>query len=367
MAPYLPTEHSTDPLPLPAPGTPYDAREVAHVDSWKSSHPQAIQIATLTVTSFSTAADYAFSLNSVPLALRAVAGDTNEAGVAARLAALINTEPLVSGSLIASADAADVTIRGRVPGITFTLSENDTKLTSAATQSAAEAEPIPFGALLVRTGNKSCRPFSASLIAAGVVTLGFTAANTQLYSFVATVGGVDYPVSYTSDGTASPEEIGTGLGVSLTSALPSFGAVVNGDDQLVITGPVGQPFSITQLSAGGAGAITQVSATPATTMESLDLAINQRQDIFERIGALDALPGNGVAAAGRQGVWVVRTEEVCSPGDPVYVRGAADGALTGVSTHFAKSPGAGRVLVPASVARWYLGDDSGDRAVLQLR
>lgn len=365
--PYLPTLYATDPLPMPLPGMPFDNREVRHVDSWLSSAPQAQQTATITVGTYTNGEDYVFLLDGVTLTHRATTEDADQSGVAAALAELINDEPLVSGKVYAVAAAAVVTITARWPGISFTLSDSDAKITSAAGTANAVALPYKYGRLFKRTGTgKEARPLAAGDLGAQVTTLGFTASNSQTYRFDLTYLGRAYPVVYPADASATANEIATGLKAAAdVYALPGFVTAVNGSDQLVITGPIGETFTVGSFSAG-TGAIAIVSVVEAIGLSSSDIAINERQNRFEPVDfngtLIDALPANSVMAAGRVGSWVVETEEACAPGDPVYVRAVADGALTEIGV-FAKSAGAGKVLVPG--ARWYLAGDS-TRAALEL-
>lgn len=367
MAPYLPTSFPTDPLPMGLPGMPYDNRELRHVDSWLSSSPQAQQTATLTVDTYTDGADYVFTLNSKVITYKALTVDADVAGVAAKIAEAINDEPLVSGSVYADPAAAVVTIEARWPGITFTLAESDAKLTAAAGTANAAALPFKYGRLVKRTGTgKAARPLAAGDIGAQVVTLGFTASNSQTYRFDIVYLGQSYPVIYAADASATQLEIATGLKAALDAyALTGITAAVNGSDQLVITGPNGVSYSVGAFSAG-TGAIALVSNVAAISLNASDLAINERQDRFEPVDfngtLIDALPANSVMAAGRVGTWVVETEEACAPGDPVYVRAVADGALTEIGV-FAKTPGAGKAPVPG--ARWYVAGDS-TRAALEL-
>lgn len=366
MPPYLPTRFTTDPLPLPLPGTPYDNRMVRHVDSWLSSAPQAKQTATITVDTYTDGADYVFVLDGVTLTYRAITADVNQAGVAAKIAEAINDEPLVSGKVVASVASAVVTITARWPGQPFALSDSDAKITSAAGTANAIALPIKYGRLVKRATGKAARPLEASDLGAQVTTLGFTASNSQTYRFDIVYLGRAYPVVYAADASATQNEIATGLKAALdVYALTGISAAVNGSDQLVITGPIGVSFQVGAFSAG-TGAIAVVSVVEAISLTGADLAINERQDRFEPVDIngelVEALPPNSVMAAGRVGAWVVETEEACTPGDPVYVRAVASGSLTEIGV-FAKTPGAGKVPVPG--ARWYLEGDSS-RAALEL-
>lgn len=351
MAPYLPTSYPTDPLPMPPPGTPFDNRMMRHVDSWISSSPQAAQTATITVGTYTDGADYVFLLNGKTMTYRAVTADADQSGVAAKLADLINDEPLVSGLLIAEAAAAVVTITARRPGIAFTLSDSDAKITSAAGTANAEAASIPFGALLVRFDDKKCRALSASDVAAGQLTLVITASNSQIYSLDVVYNGVAIPITYTADGGATKNEIATGLKANLDSkAVAGLTATVSGADDLVLSGDLGVSLSVTRISTGtGAIAVTVDSA--AVGLDGKDYGINERAQRYERLTSdTDGLPPNSVAGAGRVGTWPVATAVACAPGDPVYARVDVPGL-------FDKTRGANKVLVPR--ARWYqAGTDS---------
>lgn len=69
--------------------------------------------------------------------------------------ALINADPLVNPRVTAVNSASTLVLTANFPGIAFVVDDSDPNLTAAPTQANAEADPIPFGALVYAlTGNR---------------------------------------------------------------------------------------------------------------------------------------------------------------------------------------------------------------------
>ena len=73
-------------------------------------------------------------------------------------------------------------------------------------------------------------------------------------------------------------------------------------------------------------------------------------------------PANAAMTAGRDGRWIVTTEVACNPGDPVYVRHTANGALNKIGA-FSNASGTGLALYGKAV--WHK-PISATMAVIQL-
>ena len=157
----------------------------ADVMSYANDDPRAQQIDTITVTGATNDKTYTVTLNGVDVSYLSDATATI-AEIADGLAAAIEAEPLVNGTVGAVSDGVSlVTITATTGGVGFTIAESDAELTLASVAANATAAPIPFGRCVIEDGlgahgNKLCKLIngtdvanSADLTAQGLGVSGY--------------------------------------------------------------------------------------------------------------------------------------------------------------------------------------------------
>ncbi len=124
---------------------------------WNST-PQAVKIVTVTVTDQGDDDDVIITVNGKDVTYNTGTGKSL-ATIGAELAAAINAEPLAGAVAVASFDTATLTLTGRYPGLDWSVSiasDPDSVLSAVTTtQSAAEAEAVPFGRAVIYTGRNT--------------------------------------------------------------------------------------------------------------------------------------------------------------------------------------------------------------------
>lgn len=321
-----------------------------------NASPQAAQVATVTITAQNSTL-YTVTINGVAVTYTSDASGT-QAEISAGLQAAILAEPSISGLVIPSGTTSLV-ITSRQAGLAFTISVG-ANLSAAATTASAAAAALPFGRAVVAdsSNDQGCQLISASAFTASSLEFTPTVANTALYKINLYVDGELYVISYTSDGSATAKEIVEGLKVAY-DLLSVPNAVGSEDDSVFLVESANG--SIISADATSNLAIVAVSSP---SLEDLLLGVSLRQDTEDpsQTGGVDGYAPNANCSIRRMGRVRVSTEESCAPGDPVYVRVAANGSNTTIGI-FRKSGEDGAVRLPG--ARWYK-NESASLAILQL-
>ena len=331
--------------------------------------PAAKQIDTLTLGGgFSAGTLYAWIIDGVAFSYTSVAGDTDQAGVTESVRDQINSEPLFSGTYIATAAAAVVTLTARVAGTGWT-SASSTLVTAANTTANAAAAAIPFGRLVIEDGqdaagqNTLAKLASAANLTAQAVVLTPTAANTTLYEVSVTVGGITYEGSMTSDGSGTATEIVTGLKTSLNALLPAATVIAAGTATLTLTSELaGLTFSY---GFGDLWVVTSDTAPDSVDQAALGVTV------YSASVEIDDEDNPGYIAHScmsvlRSGRIRVPTEDLATLASPVFVR-LADTAVTGSPLGgFRASAATDCVELDRKHFRW-ARVLSSTQAVLQLR
>jgi len=305
--------------------------------------PRTAQVATITVDTVSNSAVYTCVLDGVSVSYTAD-GSATDAEIVAGLVAAINSEPLVSGKVLATATSATVvTVTARLAGTSFTLTDADAKITTATTTANDEADPIPFGVGVIRdTAGRTAKRALAASITARACVITPTAVNSAVYNVTIQYGGISYPATYTADGSATVQEIVEGLTAAVNAAMPAS-SVIATEDNAVLT-----------LTAEVAGEDFGVSVGPNLAQAAFT---GQRlSDIFCGVTVLDHMQANehgGYAAnatmsvAKRRRIYVDTEDDVASA-TTVYMRTGG----TGTVGAFRGSANSGAVALDTSVARW---------------
>ena len=242
--------------------------------------PQAVQVSTVTVSGATNDKTYSLVLNGVTVSYTSD-GTATIAEIAQGLSDAIDAEPAVRGQIAPSATATTVVLTGTTAGQAFTATESDAELSIALTTAAASAAPIPFGRLVVDTGD--AHPDSgqtplgklAKVTAFGTQTSTLTVTYAASHTYTvqvenAATGELLAVVRVAAD--TDDDTTATNIEAALAAALPA-----NTVDESVATNVVtlssevdGFEFRLSAfVEGGGAGAIVQADTTPASKATSL--------------------------------------------------------------------------------------------------
>lgn len=302
---------------------------------------QAAQVGTIVVDTATNSATYAWLLNNVAQTYVADSS-TSTAEVATGIADVINADPLTRGQVSAEASSATVTITGTWPGVAFTLSDSDAKITSTeATTAAASASEVPFGRLLISQGFSAtglsqygALPL-ASRLSAQVDSWAITYDAAVLMHAAITIDGQTYSSSVTMATDAATSV--TALVAALNLVLPSDSVLASASTaSLVLTAEVpGKAFvSAVWFGVGrdtGAAVLTQtapVSSDINRAAAGVSLRATNTALVSDSATEAKYQPNDAMRAARKaSGVWVTCAQTI-TPGDPVYVE-TASGSDTG--------------------------------------
>lgn len=349
-------------------------------DTVINTAPQAQQVSTITIDTVTNSATYTVSINEVPVSYTADASAVNTEIVAGLIAA-IEDDPSVSASVTCVATSATViTLTARLPGIAFTITDSDAKITTATTTAAADADAVPFGRLLiledvdVDTGNVEGSLAMSSRLSAQVDSWAITY-ETVILNVEITVDGVSYQVSHTmaSDLDTSIDALvvkinGAAMGLPANTVIATANASTA--TALVLTSEVaGKPFT----SRVWLGVGATVAAPVLTQTAPVDSDINRAQ-VGISVFAYDeestaagvstpSYPANASMKVLRRGDIAVECAESVTFGAPVYV----ELGVTADNGKFFAASSATRVRLQA--AKWVRNEQSAasdDVAILRL-
>lgn len=340
--------------------------------------PQTQQVGTIVVDTATNSATYAWTLNGVAMTYVADSS-TSDSEVATGIAAAINAEPLVRGQVSASAASATVTVTSLYPGLAFTLSDTDAKITSTeATTANDEADAVPFGRLVVSTtyqtdeANRRGGLAKSTAFSAQVDTYAVTYDAGVLINVAIDIEGETYSASHlmATDLDTSLDAIAALLNTALPANSVAVTATPSTATSLVLTSELaGKPFTSRMWFGTGAdtGAFTKTStASISTDVTRAAVGVSVRDLDVEAatVGESDPeYPANaGVRALKRGKIWVECAQTV-TPGQPVYVELDGTGANAG---RFYNTTASTRALLPQ--ARWVRDERStpGDLSIAVL-
>lgn len=340
-------------------GMPFD--DTGHRITAFNLSPEVKQIVTVTVGT-GGAQTMTLRINGFDSTAIGEGGDSTTDN-AADLAAAINANKFISGAVVAEASAATVIVTSRHAGVAFTYSAEAGDLTPALTQANAQADPIPYGRLVLKTGNGGNTEktllgglASAARLTAQVDTLTLTYdaavdAIVDLEYYDPTIGQYVQRSFVHTQATDAATSL-TALAAQINGVLPANTILADAAAAvLTLTAEVaGAMFRVTYgFGTGrdtGAWVHTTNAGTEATSIEKLALGILEYTATTEAIevdgeAAVEAAKAMNIRRNGRS--WTV-TEDSDVTGKPVYVRLAANGTLDKLGG-FRGTPNAGCVLL----------------------
>lgn len=297
-----------------------------------NSDPQAAQVSTIVVDTATNSHEYTLEINGVEISYTAD-GSATKAEIAAGIVAAIDDEPLVRGQVSAADDGVDtVTLTGTYPGVAFVLSAVDALLTDATVTTAAEADSVPFGRLVVSGGYSDGEATALGILAASgameaqVDTLTVVYAAGELYGVSIEIEGEGYGVEVLAD-TDGPTTV-TAIVAAINAMMPANTVVATdgAGDTVVLTAEVaGKAFKVKRWLKSGTTArlsLAHTLATKETDINKMALGVSL-YTIDEENTTVEGddvvYPANaGVQIISDGPVWVENSQSV-SAGDDVYV------------------------------------------------
>jgi hypothetical protein len=340
--------------------------------------PQAKQVDTVTVTGATNDKTYTIVIDGRNVSFTAD-GSATIAEIAAGLRAAINADPITRGRVSAVDNGVSlVTITANLPGQSFTLTENDAQLTLASVTTAATADAIPFGRLLITDGfivdevNRQGKLPKTGGFTAQVDTLTVVFVALVEYFLSITIDGTEYKAAVTAN--TSDTQTAQDLRDQINGVLPANTVIATeSSGDLILTAEIpGATFTT------GFGSSNDGASVPALTLASnkglatsleraaAGISVFASDEEVTTIGgtAVEYPPNAGVKALKDGQIWV-ESSQTPAEGDPVYVETAA-GADTG---KFFNTASATRVLLPNALASWVRparADSSDNIAVLRI-
>lgn len=315
-----------------------------------NSAPQAYQVSTITVAGSPTNShDFTVGINGISVTYTSDGSATSQE-VVDGLTEAINASPGVRAAVSAVATSSTViTLTAVVPGQSFTLTESDGDLSTATTTSAASADDIAFGRLVMASS------YDSDLKVPSVFLPKSTYLTAQVDSWAITYdASVDITVTMTIGGVtyAATVNQATSLDASLDALAAEINAIMPANTILAASTPStataltltaevpGTPFtSSVRFGAGrdtGAAVLTRTAPlTSDVTKAMKGIAVLGTDNAATTIGGgtTGYAANGGVNYLASGCVWVASTESV-TPADDVYVEtsGASAGLFYTTST-----------------------------------
>jgi hypothetical protein len=336
---------------------------------------QAAQVTTVTLTDQGDDDDVIITINGIDVSINSGTGQTL-AQVGADLAEAINAEPLVRGQVSASFVTATLTLTGLTPGLAFTVSiasDPDSWLSSVTTTtSAAEADAVPFGRVVINDGvNSGETERLVALADTGEFTAQVITATPSGYVADAEIRVAVYEVRGSERILLADvsETSATDLDTTLDAIVVSLNAQLPANSVLAASTPAtATALTFTAEIAGleididvGAdddGASVPTWAVAYTTGPSVATSLHRAFEgvslysASDEAAAVEGEEGEYAANAGvhyaKRGVVWVESDETVTAGGTVYVELTA-GATAGRLYAAASST---RVALSKAVARW---------------
>lgn len=339
-------------------GVAGDLADVGHSDkkTFLNSFPQAKQQDTLTVDANVLGQQYTVTIDEVDITSEGTsAADTTEA--AEKIRDAINDEPLVNGRVVATSAANVVTVTARIEGLGYSISETEADLTLASVTANAEADPVPFGRVVVSDTfgdgqNKLARlPDSANMTVESL-ELTYNAGTVQTL--------------WTLDGDETVLEAEGGTAAALATAIDNLAGLSAAEAGGVITVTpenTGQGFRLESLD--GDADVTDQTLGQELDEIAVGVTIRVHTEEIDDVGGDEAQygPNANMSVLSEGRIYVDVESDVVGPNDPVFVRVAANGDLDKIGG-FARASGVG--LVRWNKAKWVRKTSTDKLAVLEV-
>lgn len=249
--------------------------------------PLRAQVGTITVDTATDLATYAWTINGIAFSLVAATSETTTT-IAAKIADAINAEPAVRGQVKASAAAAVVTLTGVYPGVTFTASDADAKLTTVqASTSALEAASFRPGlwACLVGPLGSTAPDIDGDLQGVVVAASANLTAQVAEWTYTTFENTVVIGATVNYDGKTYAVDH-----ASATDAATSAGA---------LRAKLGEALDGLPLTVGGTGADISITATAGAEFAAdIFFATAASTGVLTETANLGARPGTSLAFGG---------------------------------------------------------------------
>lgn len=352
----------------------------ARTKTLRNATPQRKQVGTITVDTATDGTVYTWTINGITESLTSGTSETTTT-IATKIAAAINANPQQRAWVTATSSGAVVTLTANEPGIAFTASDADSRLTTVQASTAAlTADSIPAGRWCVEQGWSAEDPDMnvglGSLAAAAYLTAQTARwtytfeASLQLVASVV-LDGVTYLVTHTSatDATASI----AALVAKLNQALPDSRVVATASTATItLTAAAGVDLVADVYfgtAVGGAGALAKgtgsnlVVKAAGTSVALGGVAVRRIDDEPDSSGDQAFPPNAGFEIVKSGHIWVENSEAPASHGT-VYVYVGATAADRG---KLYAAPGTDRLPLDSSVAYWTgKSDATGELALLYV-
>lgn len=284
-------------------------------------------VKTVTVDTAANSREYSIVLCGLTVSITSDASAT-VTEIATAFKNEINDNFPENGRVSASSALGVVTITGLQPGEDFGLYTLDAYLTVATTTAASNADPLQFGAVVCRTsdGLGVAAP-SPNTPVAQVWHATPDADNTLEYMLGVRLidDGRIYVASYTSDGSATVQEIVEGITADLNAKLPASTVAATEDNtKVILTAEVaGTAFEV--FSAAGVGGTWTLAEATANVSIGLDNPLVGVVEFvaFRPTGQIEP-DENCNVVTGADGIWLKPENAPASIASPVYVRHTDD-------------------------------------------
>jgi hypothetical protein len=333
-----------------------------------NSAPQAEQVTTVTVPGSPDAdTDYTVTIDGEDATFTTESATTQDE-LGAGLAAAINANPATRGKMSASYSSSTntLTLTGRYPGISYTVSINASATTAdlgtpTTATSADAADPVGFGLVVAGDGTYTAEGTpkvfvpTTSDFDAQVISLTFTTNAGGYFFGTVTVGGKVY--NWHSDHNTDLDTTCTDIAAAINAVLPTetviAASVGSGGGVVTLTAEVeGADFEAT---VGASGHASATAAKAYTTGPSISTSLRRamkgisvrRLDVENQTAG-----GDDPAYAANAGV------EICTRGAGWVERDAAETWTEGSDTYVSlASATKGRVYNTAGTDRVWIGRD----------
>lgn len=352
--------------------------------NYVNADPQAAQVSTIQATTSTLGADYVFTFNGVVYTMTEDGTTTGVNDIATQLGAFIENEGSIYGFVDVAVATDTVTLTGKLPGFSWTISDADAKITTTeSVTAAADAAEVTFGRMLARGGYAaaSVDDVEDALEQAALADVNYFTAQVDDWTLGDPSGGsmfASLDIKGLSDGAVSVSVPWTTnlattidlLDVAINQWLVDKGydayvVVTNDATSLIFTAQIaGVEFSS---QAGSDTAATHSLAsnkdlTTASSRTSLHASLagialrvaDQEADLDFDSATVGAYDINSTMKVRERGdVWVSNSQTIVA-GQQVYVDVASGEGLC------YNTAGATRIPLSLDRAEWVRGDRSSD-------